>query len=40
MAQSPIKAIKEIIRGPAIIAAAIILLIIGVIWAAHHDQMF
>jgi hypothetical protein len=26
--------------GPAIIAAAIMLLIVGVIWAAHHDHIF
>ena len=41
----PIKAIKGITRrwgilGPAIIALAIISLIVGVIWAAHHDQIF
>ena len=45
MPLNPIKAIKEIIRfggivGPAMIAAAIILLIISIIWAAHHDKMF
>jgi hypothetical protein len=45
MPRGPIRAIKEITRttgilGPAMIAAAIILLIVGVIWAAHHDQLF
>jgi hypothetical protein len=45
MPWSPIKAIKDITRrwgilGPAIIATAIILLIVGVIWAAHDDQLF
>jgi len=27
------------IFGPAIIAAAIVFLIVGVIWAAHHDHI-
>jgi len=45
MPRSPIRAIKKITRttgilGPAMIAVAIILLIVGVIWAAHHDQLF
>jgi hypothetical protein len=45
MPLNPIKAIKEIIRfggilGPAMIAAAIILLIIAVVWAALHDYVF
>jgi len=28
------------ILGPAIIATVIILIIVGVLWDAHHDQMF
>jgi len=45
MPRGPIRAIKEITRttgilGPVMIAAAITLLIVGVIWAAHHDQLF
>jgi hypothetical protein len=45
MPRSPTRAIKKIIRfggilGPAMIATTIILLIVGVIWAAHHDHLF
>jgi hypothetical protein len=45
MPGEPTRVIKKIIRsggilGPAMIAATIILLIVGVIWAAHHDQLF
>ena len=40
-----IRAIEKIIffggvLGPAMIVIAIILLIVGVIWAAHHGQIF
>jgi hypothetical protein len=45
MPWSPIRVIKQIyevggIVGLAMIATAIILLIVGVVWAAHHDHIF
>ena len=45
MPREPTRALKKIIRfgeilGPAMIAATIILIIVGVIWAGHHDQLF
>jgi hypothetical protein len=45
MAQGPIAVIKKLTRragilGPAMIATAITLIIVGIIWAVHHGQIF
>jgi hypothetical protein len=41
----PVNAIRRIMRaygilGPAIVVTAIILIIVGVVWAALHDKLF
>lgn len=43
--EAPVGTIRKIVQshgilGPALIALAIVALIVGMVWAAHHDQIF